>query len=192
MKHFLMTPDYKKSMVEYTRFTKMIDGVNTHLVQEVGYRGGEILLHVPETLEEVHEWLFTREMTYEDAVESFGAKPSLWPFLPTSDMEYIDVDDYDNEFMQAYDGCWSDWSINQYTSLPDISDKDHGIKPMTVEEKDEMLESIYSIYDEGDLEAIEEDGWEISTCHWEIHCGVTLEECDERGNILDEELEDDD
>lgn len=187
MRYYLMTPDHKKSMVEYTRFTKEIDGIKTHLVKEEGYRGGSFVVKVPETLGELDDWLKEREITFDEAVESYGADFTSWPFLPTADLDWIDVDDYDHEFLQAHDGCWSDWVINQYTS---IDAGEEGV--LSVEQKDEMLDKIYDIYDEEYEEGIEADGWDMRGCYWEIHCTVSLEESDEYGNILDEGLEDDD
>ncbi len=187
MKYYVMTPDSKKCMVEYTRFTKTINGMKTSLIKEEGYRSGEIMIRVPETLGELGDWLLDRDMTMNDAVECYGEDTAFWPFLPTSDEDFVDVDDYDHEFMGAFDGCWNDWSVNQW-SEEDEEALYVESRYLTSEETSELLEEVYVVYDEFYEEGLEEDGWEHQGCYWEVHCSVTLEESDEYGKVLEEAL----
>ena len=57
MKHYLLEPEYKKSVAEYDVFEKTIDGHTYRVVHEEVFRSGSWVIHVPETEEEINEWL---------------------------------------------------------------------------------------------------------------------------------------
>jgi hypothetical protein len=65
MKYFKIEPTYKKSLVEFTIFTRPLsdfredakENQRATLIKELGWRWGEFMVEVPETDEEVAEWL---------------------------------------------------------------------------------------------------------------------------------------
>jgi hypothetical protein len=171
MRQFKMEPTWKKSVVEYTQFFK--DGV--HLTREEGWRGATFLINIPETEEEFLEWC--NEKGYETIEEVkewyshvFENEAIVDKYLaicgPDLGDKNFEMDDYDHEMVEMWDGCWADWTIAT-----------HGEISLTEEEKDELLERIEELYDEDHIEGLEQDGWEQTNYWVEIQCPVTLEEC---------------
>ena len=64
MKYYKLEPTYKKSLIELYSFKRPLsDFVEGHenrnaiLVKEIGWRWGDFTIEVPETQDEVNEWL---------------------------------------------------------------------------------------------------------------------------------------
>jgi hypothetical protein len=82
MKHYLIEPKYKKSVVETSFFTKVIDEVKITAIREEGYRWGSFVISVESDDE-----------------------------LPDPEDDSIDLEDYIYEMIDVSDGCWAHWSI---------------------------------------------------------------------------------
>jgi hypothetical protein len=54
---------------------------------------------------------------------------------------------------------------------------------MTEEEKEKLLEEIETLYAEEFDCGIESDGWDHKGCHQQIHCALSINECDEHGEV---------
>lgn len=173
MRHYLIEPTYKKSVVEYELF-KHDDG--RILTREVGWRWGSFIIHVPETEDELKEWANTKGFgTISDARDGYGLESNEpFPpetFLPNESWDFIELDDYDYEMVEMWDGCWEDWAIN------------------SEEDTSELEEELSEAYFENSLEGLNELGWNEFAYFVEIHTSVTVKECDTSGKVLDDDEE---
>src|SRR5210317_2006486 len=122
MKQLIIEPTYKKSVLEYQVWTKEIDGHNVRAVMELGWRWGSFYINIPDSEEEIIEWANTisKQPSYYKTVdevlndygyESVEELKSSDIFLPSTDEEHIELDDYDTEMIDCWDGCWEDWCV---------------------------------------------------------------------------------
>jgi len=200
MKHFRIEPTRKKSVVEFTYFRRPLEELTNNdedkgkfafLHKELGWRWGSFMLSIPDTQEEIDEYIkeegydsvfeFASAYGWTDIVndkeilsEDFSIADVL---LPSTDDEWIDLtEDYPHaEMIDCWDGCWEDWNIK--TNGPVLSDID------------EMMEEIEEAYNEEYEEGVEELGWEFLDNQFEIHCNVTVVECDEYGQVEEQAVE---
>ena len=195
MKHYLLEPTYKKSLVEYTIFRRLNEnGDPIFLRKELGWRWGSFMISIPDTEEEAMEYLESKGYEGEDAVLNWaidyghtlfdGETESLDPdttlvemvqsqMLPSETDEFVDItEDYeDAEMIDCWDGCWEFWSVDSYKVELDE------------EEKEAMVEEAEEAYAEEYEEAVEELGWEfVDTC-FELHCSPKITPCDEHGQV---------
>ena len=200
MKYFRIEPTYKKSVVEFTYFRRPLEELTNNdedkgkfafLHKELGWRWGSFMIPVPDTQEEIDEYI--KEEGYDSVFEFASAygctdivnDKEILPedfsmvdvLLPSTDNEWIDLtEDHPNaEMLDCWDGCWEDWNIK--TNGPVLSDVD------------EMMEEIEEAYNEEYEEGVEELGWEFLDNQFEIHCNVTVVECDEHGQVEEQEVE---
>lgn len=170
MKYYSITPTVKKSVLEFESFRKE-DKVNTGWIwatKELGWRTGTFYINVPETDDEIDEWVKGREdVTREDIDEML--KEGHNPFLPTDKMDFIDLQDYDYEMDTTWDGCWETWEVVAYR--------------MSDDEREEVQEALEEGYDEDGWDYLEENNWESIDCYFEIHCPVVIEEIDDPWEI---------
>lgn len=169
MKQYILQPAYKKSVVEWTNWSKEINGVRHQLHRELGWRWGAFVLNVPETEEEIKA--FVEQQGYDDLetmLDDYSAETIEEMCLPDEGDEEIELDDYDFEMIECWDGCWDDWSVNCY--------KDDGLDD---DARYELAEAMQEIYEEGYEEAIEEDGWEFGDSGFTILSGFKLEQVPE-------------
>ena len=193
MKYFKIEPTYKKSVVEFTYFRRPLEELTNNdedkgkfafLHKELGWRWGSFMISVPDTEEEIKEFL--EERGGYDSVQHYLAdyhgeediiveSTTLQEYLlPNTEDDFVDLtEDYDSEMLECWDGCWEDWNIK--TNGPVLSDVD------------EMMEKIEEAYNEEYEEGVEELGWEFLDSQFEIHCSVTVVECDEHGQVSEEE-----
>lgn len=174
MKHYRIEPTYKKSVVEFRVWKKD----NITATQEIGWRWGEFIIHVPETEDELKEWCQIRGYEgIQDLKDSYGLEDDepipQSAFLPEETDEYVELDDYDWELISTWDGCWEYWSV----AATD--------KKMEDEEKEALVEEIESIYEESYEDGLYEAGWEDIAYYTEIQTQVSIQECDESGNIIE-------
>ena len=177
MKYYLLEPKSKKSIVDYQTFSKVVDGNKIYAVREEGYRGGSFVIHVPETDSEIDLRLADMDMTredvisyYEEDINSIGEKF----FMPDPDDDYHELNDYDFDLIETYDGCWAEWRI--VASLDVMSE----------EKQDDLLMSVEQLWEEDYDSALVDDGWSDDGTSTEIQCEISLKECDERGFVLAE------
>ena len=193
MKHYRIEPTYKKSVVEFTYFRRPLEeltgndedkGKFAFAHKELGWRWGSFMISVPDTPEEIKEFLEERggyDSVQEYLADYHGEEDIIVSdttlqeyLLPNTEDDFIDLtEDYDAEMLDCWDGCWEDWSIR--TNGPKLEDVD------------EMLEEIEQAYDEEYEEGVEELGWQFIDNSFEIHCSVTVVECDENGQVFEEE-----
>lgn len=177
MKYYRVEPKMKKSVVEIEYFARP-DGVR--LSVEVGWRWGEYVLKAPETEEEWQEWFDTR---WDIPKEEYDEDPDLWPTLPNPEEDdVLELEDWDHEMLSTWDGCWEDYNV--YAGYG-----------ATVELTEEMKDEIIDILQEEGSTALWEDwpedhplyGFETQDCTAVIYNGFTMVECDEHGNVLEDE-----
>lgn len=188
MKYYRIEPTYKKSVVEWTIFRREHNGTNQFLRKELGWRWGSFVIEVPDTDEEKLEW--AKEKGYDSLQECledyYGHEdvetdPNLSDYLlPDPEDDYVEItEDYNGQMIDCWDGCWDDWSI----STPGADEDEE----MDEEEQDAILEEAQIAYDEEYEEGVEALGWTFVDCQFDICCTTTAVECDEYGNVLEEE-----
>ena len=193
MKHFRIEPTYKKSVIELTVFRRPLDdltgneedkGKFAYLRKELGWRWGSFRIDVPETEEEIAEFLEERggyDSVAEYLADYYGEEDIIVEsttldeyLLPNTEDDFVDLtEDYDAEMIDCWDGCWEDWDI--VTGGPKLSDVD------------EMIEEIEEAYNEEYEEGVEALGWQFMDNSFEIHCNVTVTPCNEYGEVEETE-----
>jgi len=195
MKYFLLEPTYKKSTVEKTFFRRELEpltgnpedaGKWAYVTKELGWRWGSFLISVPETEEEVLE--FVKSSGYDDVLswaidhgesitqgdeEVLPPNFSLYNYLvPSEDAEYVDVtEDYpEAEMYECWDGCWEDWEVSSTGTTPDVD-----------------IEEIEEAFNEDYEEGVEELGWTFVDSAFELHCNPKITPCDENGQVFETE-----
>jgi len=195
MKYFLLEPTYKKSTVEKTFFRRELEpltgnpedaGKWAYVTKELGWRWGSFLISVPETEEEILE--FVKSSGYDDVLswaidhgesitqgddEVLPPNFSLYNYLvPSEDAEYVDVtEDYpEAEMYECWDGCWEDWEVSSTGTTPDVD-----------------IEEIEEAFSEDYEEGVEELGWTFVDMAFELHCNPKITPCDENGQVFETE-----
>lgn len=164
MKEYIIEPSYKKSVIEWTSWAKEINGVNHYLQRELGWRWGSFVINVPETEEEIQA--FVKEYGYEDLeslLEDYSVDSIEEIALPDPEDDEVQLDDYEYEMLDCWDGCWDDFAVHVY--LEGGLDED---------ERSELAEAMQEIYEEGYEDAIEEDGWEPMDSGYSIVGGFKI------------------
>lgn len=170
MKHYLIEPTYKKSIIETERFDRQDN--DQLLTMETGWRWGAFMIDVPETEEEIQTFLESRcYESLEVFLEDHGATSLSEVLLPSEDDETVDLsEDYDFDFLYTDDGCWTDFDIST--------------NEMDDDEAHELSEQVGESFFEEGYTGLEEGGWESLGTDYYIDCPVTVVECDNNGNPL--------
>jgi len=208
MKYFKLEPTYKKSLVELTMFNRPLsdlrenatEGQTATLVKEIGWRWGDFLISVPETEDEIEEWVKWKNPDYpyenffelavdyglteidgdsgEDVLPTDRTVSELIEslLLPDLDDDYILItEDYpDAEMQSCWDGCWEDWSVRTSYNAPDIDQEEFD------------FEEIEDAYTEEYEEGVESLGWQFADCEFEMHCKPMITQVDEDGEAIGE------
>ena len=82
MKHYLIEPKWKKSVIEISYYEKVIDGITVYATHEEGYRWGSFVVHVESDDE-----------------------------LPDPEGDGFLAENYDYELIDCWDGCWGHWEV---------------------------------------------------------------------------------
>ena len=188
MKYYRVEPTYKKSVVEIAVFRrKDEDGNNCFLRKELGWRWGSFLFSVPETEEEIKEFLEANgqyDSLQEYLADHYGHEDIITEdtqleeyLLPDPEADSVDItEDFpDAEMLDCWDGCWEYWSATRYP------------EDYTEEEQEELIEEIEEAYGEMYEEGVEELGWEFIDTYFEMHCQPEITQCDEYGKVEGEE-----
>ena len=195
MKHYLIEPTYKKSLVEKTIFRRTNEeGKNIFLEKELGWRWGSFVISVPETEEEgmecikeqgydnILDWAYDHGYTVPDDNGDEILDPDhsfievlQSQMLPEESDEFVDItEDYPHaEFMDAWDGCWEYWNARSYQV------------ELSEEEQEAFVEEAEEVYAEEHEEGVEALGWEFIDTFFELHCSPKITECDATGQPLD-------
>ena len=193
MKHFRIEPTYKKSVIELSTFRRPLEeltgndedkGKFAYLRKELGWRWGSFMISVPDTEEEIKEFLEERG-SYESVAEYLAdyhgeediiiESTTLQEYLlPSEDDDFVDLtEDYDAEMLDCWDGCWEDWGI--------------AVPGDELEDTDDLIEEIEEAYSEEYEEGVEALGWQFIDNFFEIHCNVTVTPCNEHGEVEEQE-----
>lgn len=188
MKQLIMEPTYKKSVLEYQVWTKEIDGHQVRAVLEIGWRWGSFYINIPETIEEAIAWANERVgdpnyyKTIEEVYNDYSGGCNDFnvltqSFCPSEEYEYIELDDYDTEMIDCWDGCWEEWTVH----VPHNSELD----------SDSIREEVEEGWQEESWDWMQENGWEEQDGYFDICCNPKFSEVDENGNaiVTDEEVE---
>jgi hypothetical protein len=214
MKYFKLEPTYKKSLVEFYTFSRPLSDLKedhglhkdakAHLIKEIGWRWGDFTIEVPETDDEIAEWLEFRDEgqydTFYDLAVDYGLTETdeetgeeVLPsdrsvveliqdmLLPDLDDDYIMIsEDYpDAQMNSTWDGCWEDWSIRTgWTADSPV-----------LENIDELIEEIDEAYAEEYEEGVEALGWTFDDCEYEMHCKPMITPVDENGEDIGEPMQ---
>ncbi len=203
MKYFLLEPTYKKSTVEKTFFRRELEpltgnpddaGKWVYLTKELGWRWGSFLISIPETEEEITEWVKYKhpelETFYELAVDygltetDEASGKEVLPadktvselieglLIPDVEDDYVEItEDYpDAEMYECWDGCWEDWEVNSLGTTPDVD-----------------IEEIEEAYSENYEDGVEDLGWTFVDMAYEFHCNPKITPCDENGQVFETE-----
>lgn len=198
MKHYIIEPTHKKSLVERTIFRRTNEeGEKIFLEKELGWRWGSFMISVPETEEEAMEYLKSKGYEGEDAFLNWAMDwghthadaatdeievpdaPMLEliqsQMLPSEDDDFVEIsEDYeDAEMIDCWDGCWEYWGVRSHQV--DLSE----------EEQEAYVEEAEEAYAEENEDGVEELGWEWTNTFFELHCSPKITECDETGTPLD-------
>jgi hypothetical protein len=167
MKRYVITPRHKKSTIELQYWKKDIDGVPVTVTYEECWRWGSFILDVPETQEEVDQWL-EDEVGYNtigECFEDYGVESIEEILLPSLDEDIVLLtEDYGTyfELVETWDGCGSDFRAYS----PDLS----------AERLEEIEEEFAEGWCEGHYEWAEGEGWVEQGCDYEIHSGFEMKE----------------
>jgi hypothetical protein len=201
MKHYLLEPTYKKSVVEYTAFRrKDEDGTQIWLRKELGWRYGSWTISVPENEEECMEYLESKGYVGDDAVfnwamdyghtmtdpetkeEVLDPDTSLLELvtsqmLPSETDDFVDItEDYEHaEMIETWDGCWEYWTVSSYQ------------KEIDEDEQEAILEGVQEAYDEEYEEGVEDLGWTYVDTYYEMHCSPKITPCHDDGTPIEVE-----
>lgn len=186
MKTVLLEPTFKKSLLEFQVWEKEIDGKMVRATMETGWRWGSFLINIPETEEEILEWANERvgqsdyytDMEHilgdygQDTIEDL----TKYVFCPNENDDFIEINDYDFEMQETWDGCWEEWTVK----VPSDSDFD----------EDEIREEVEEGWQEDSYDYMESNGWLEVETYYELHCNPKISELDENGEpIVNEDLE---
>ena len=163
MKYYLIENKDPKCVVEKTTYLKWIEGITIVLQKTNRYTSGTFKICVPESREEILASLEARSLD-EDHLEQ-----QVW--LPNEDDANVvlDGDICDFEMMDLSDEISEDWDISAETA------------PGKIQNLREMRDEASELYLE-DSEAFSEE-WEENERVYEIISGITIQECDEDGEI---------
>ena len=159
MKTYEVTPARKKSLIETRFWVKATDDGKIFAEHETGWRSGTFIISVPETDEEIKQWLDDRDMELDDM--------QYTSFLPKKDDEVVDLSDYDFEISDTWDGCWEEWRLSCYPE-----------NILTGDQLSTMTEEVEKKWQEDWEETLINDGWEELGSEYAIHGGVIIEECE--------------
>jgi len=165
MKFYNIQPTVKKSVVEFESYRRgnKEDGFQ-YATKELGWRTGDFVISVPETSEEIDDWVANRpegQWTRED-VDDYIERGGN-PFLPSKDDTFIELEEYEYEMQSTWDGCWEEWTV-------------HG---EGIEDEEALIEEIEEAYAENYDEGLAESGWTQDDFTMEIHCPVEIVECED-------------
>ena len=164
MKQYKVTPQHKKSVVETEVYRKKGIYEWIYAGKELVWRGGEFIISVPETDEEITQWVETMNkngLSWTRPMVTQMLLDGLNPFLPSEDDTFVELDDYDFEMVSTYDGCSEDWNIE-------------GIDD---DAKCELLiEQITEGYNESYDEWMQDNDWEFVSQTTEFHCTPSIDE----------------
>ena len=188
MKQYKLEPTSKKSLLEYTVWRKTLEnGKDVIAILETGWRWGSFAIHVPETEKEIIEWANVNcgnpdyyqsiEEVFNDyAVES--VEEFLTVIMPDPNLEFHEMNDYNAEMIETWDGCWEDWSIRTgWTEDAPVLD-----------DVDELIEEVDEAYAEEYEDGVEALGWTFQTCEYEMHCKPMITPIDENGEEIGEPM----
>ena len=174
MKHYLIKPQTKKSIVEREFFQRTReDGGVEMLEMETGWRWGSFLIRVPETDAEIRDLLDERGAeTLAEFLEDHGADTLEQVLLPDPDDDVILLtEDYYADVLETDDGCWVVFNV-------------YG-KGLDEEQCEALSEEASEAY-ENWYEGLENLGWQQGDVYYELHGEFELKDCDENGNPLGE------
>jgi hypothetical protein len=209
MKYFKLEPTYKKSLVEFYTFSRplsdLMEGAEkdakAFLVKEIGWRWGDFTIEVPETDDEIAEWLeYKDEGNYDnfyDLAVDYGLTElteegeDILPadktvselieqlLLPDLDDDCILIsEDFpDAQMNSTWDGCWEDWSVRTSYGAPDFDEEEFDFE--------EVEEAYCEEYEEG----VESLGWTFDDCEYEMHCNPMITPIDENGEDIGEPMQ---
>ena len=210
MQFYKMEPTYKKSVIENTTFKKDVDGGHQSdggntlwATLEVGWRWGSWLVSVPETEQEIMDFANNKmgaltegdDRYYKSISEVYndycGGDATLLQqqvielqaaFLPdvSEACNFHEVDDYDAEMIETWDGCWEDWSIRQFCQ-PDADGY------LDEDELQAYLENVQEAWESDGYESVENLDFLDVGCEFEIQSAITLKPCDANGQVPGEE-----
>jgi len=152
MKEFIITPKYKKSLLEITIWNKTDETGSYTVRHELWWRTGRFSVSVPETTEEKVAWAEIHDYGLDELEHV--------EFLPNEDDEEIDLDDYFAEMLDCDDGTYEEFSLTKH---PDDAD-------------DEIIEEIEEGLSDEAEEYLDENGWELGESSFVITNGVTITE----------------
>lgn len=180
MKYYVLEPTHKKSVFEYQQFRKTISQNGEKLVVvatlETCWRWGSWLITVPETDEELDEYCKLNDVSIEDWPNGYDDLREQ--LTPNPLDEYHDLDDYDAEMIETWDGVSEDWSINT------LGNSDIESALTAVLDTELILDEITETWYENYIEGLEELGFEESGFSTEIGTTITLKNCTSDGTLI--------
>lgn len=168
MKCYAVTNRFKKSVDETEIVVGMVDDVEVRVAYTTNWRSGEFRISVPETKEEIAQYLVDQGYdTVEELLEDYDVKTLDEVVLPREDDEYIEMYDYYLcEMVSTYDGCAEDYVITVKTEDDDIESEIRAKVEAVLDD-----EGLWGLFDSLDFDT--------DDCMYEIHNGVILEEVQE-------------
>jgi hypothetical protein len=161
MKQYTIEPKMKKSVVEEMTFRKKVGETTMFLTKQLTWRSGSFTIYVPETEEEIEEWLETRGWSMDD----WGEYVTEDDFLPNEDDDCVELDNYEYEMDHTWDGVSEDFELSVFPA-----------ESLSEEEQEELLEAAQELYYEDYEEGLFEDGWEESGFCTYIYNGLKITE----------------
>lgn len=172
MQYYKIQPTVKKSVIEWSVYTKDVEGGHLRAQKELGWRTGVYFILVPETDDDLVEWhraVNEGEVeTAQDVLDFYGVEDmSEIQFLPSEDDDFIELCEYYHEMDYTWDGCWEVWDVTAF-----------GATEYSEEDLVSICESVEEKYNEEYEDGLIGDGWVEQDYYTEIHCPVTIEKVD--------------
>lgn len=165
MRTYTIKPLYKKSVVERTTWTRVIDESRYFLRKESTYRWGEFSIEVPETLGECLDYALGRGYdSWAELLEDYGHVDEIPTpeklCLPDADDDYTDLtEDYDAVVEDLNDECSVFFSVDA---------PGQEFLALSEEELDTLAEAAEAAYEEEYDDGVSNLGWEYLGMNFEI------------------------
>lgn len=175
MKHYIIEPQTKKSIIEREFFQRTHDdGIVEMLEMETGWRWGSFMINVPETDEEIRDLLDERGTdSLAEFLEDHSADTLEQVLLPDPDEDVtLLTEDYYADVLETDDGCWVVFNVIG--------------KGLDEEQCEAFSEEASEAYSKNLYEGLENLNWHRDDTIFELHGEFTLGQCDENGVLLGE------
>lgn len=174
MRYYLIDPQEEKSIVKREFFSYYNDEKSKEYVLEIktGWRWGSFMISIPETQEEIKNFL---EKSNADSrtkfIKSAGTLTLEQALLPHKNYDTIPLTKkYNAKVQEIDDFCWIDFYIQE--------------GHLSSDEQTDIIKEVQSAYEKNGYTALADLGWYRENEDFELIGAHTTTECDVNGKPL--------